>query len=102
MASAPSTQTNGATNSIMGSAKEMVGGAVGSDSMQNEGKKQDAEGETEKKTAQTADAADGLYNQVAGKVNAVMGSMMGDSTKEASGKAQETAGQAKKVANKPV
>ncbi|KAJ7906459.1 hypothetical protein B0H13DRAFT_2333495 [Mycena leptocephala] len=58
--------------------------------------------ETEKKTAQAADAADGLYNQVAGKVNNVIGSMMGDTKKEASGKAQETAGQAKKEANKPV
>ncbi|KAJ7915220.1 hypothetical protein B0H13DRAFT_2000760 [Mycena leptocephala] len=95
-------QTNGATNSMMGSAKEMVGGAVGSKSMQNDGKQQHAEGEAEKKTAQTADAADGLYNQVAGKVNNVIGSMMGDQSKEASGKAQEIAGQAKKEANKPI
>ncbi|KAJ7906457.1 hypothetical protein B0H13DRAFT_2020708 [Mycena leptocephala] len=101
MTSVP-TQTNGATNSMMGSAKEMVGGAVGSDSMQRDGKEQHAKGETEKKTAQTADAADGLYNQVAGMVNKVAGQVMGDSTKEASGKAQETAGQAKKEANKPV
>jgi hypothetical protein len=43
------------------------------------------QGETEKKTAQTADAADGLYNQVAGMVNKVAGQVMGDSTKEASG-----------------
>jgi hypothetical protein len=59
-----------------------VGGAVGSKSMQNDGKQQHAEvrflfimlsfnlplttflqGEAEKKTAQTADAADGLYNK---------------------------------------
>jgi hypothetical protein len=44
------------------------------------------QGETEKKTAQAADAADGLYNQVAGKVNNVIGSLMGDQSKEASGK----------------
>jgi hypothetical protein len=41
-------------------------------------------GETEK-TAQTADAADGLYNQIAGTANELMGQVMGDSTKEASG-----------------
>jgi hypothetical protein len=43
------------------------------------------QGETEKKTAQAADAADGLYNQMAGKVNNVIGSMMGDDAKKASG-----------------
>ncbi|KAJ7926718.1 hypothetical protein B0H13DRAFT_1861970 [Mycena leptocephala] len=58
-------------------------------------------GETEK-TAQTADAADGLYNQIAGTANELMGQVMGDSTKEASGKEQETASQAKKEANKPI
>ncbi|KAJ7915202.1 hypothetical protein B0H13DRAFT_2000721, partial [Mycena leptocephala] len=56
MSSAP-----GGANSMMGSAKEMVGSAVGSNSMTQEGKQQHAEGETEKKTAQTADAADGLW-----------------------------------------
>ncbi|KAJ7804279.1 hypothetical protein B0H13DRAFT_2388482 [Mycena leptocephala] len=96
-------QTGGGANSMMGSAKEMAGDI----------------GETEK-TAQAADAADGLYNQVAGKVNNVIGSMMGDDAKKASWncdilllfttrprssphrKAQEIAGQAKKEANKPV
>jgi hypothetical protein len=72
--------------------------------MQNNGKQQQAEvgfpssyylfdpslttllqGEAEKKTAQTADAADGLYNQVAGMVNKVAGQVMGDSKQEASG-----------------
>ncbi|KAJ7809823.1 hypothetical protein B0H13DRAFT_2385043 [Mycena leptocephala] len=35
-------QTNGGANSMMGSAKEMVGGAVGSDSMERDGKEQHA------------------------------------------------------------
>ncbi|KAJ7884994.1 hypothetical protein B0H13DRAFT_1514965, partial [Mycena leptocephala] len=78
-------QTNGGANSMMGSAKEMVGGAFGSDSMEREGKEQHAKGETEKKSAQAADAADGLYNQMAGKANAIVGSVMDDKTKEASG-----------------
>ncbi|KAJ7841248.1 hypothetical protein B0H13DRAFT_1910387 [Mycena leptocephala] len=63
-----STQTNGGANSMMGSAKEMVGGAVGSESMKRDGKQQHAEAETEKKTAQAADAADGLMNQLAASV----------------------------------
>ncbi|KAJ7915206.1 hypothetical protein B0H13DRAFT_1872298 [Mycena leptocephala] len=42
MSSAPS-QTNGGANNMMGSAKEMVGGAVGSDSMERDGKEQHAE-----------------------------------------------------------
>ncbi|KAJ7839481.1 hypothetical protein B0H13DRAFT_1911229 [Mycena leptocephala] len=107
MASSTPSQTNGGANSMMGSAKEMltpvqVGGAVGSDSMQRDGKEQHAKGETEKTAAQTADAADGWMNQMAGTANKVIGQVMGDKTKEASGKAQETAGQAKKEANKPV
>jgi uncharacterized protein YjbJ (UPF0337 family) len=80
-----------------------VGGAFGSDSMEREGKGQHAkvgfflscymfyppltiflQGETEK-TAQAADAADGLYTQMAGKANAIVGSVMDDKTKEASG-----------------
>jgi uncharacterized protein YjbJ (UPF0337 family) len=77
-----------------------AGDIVGSNSMKKDGKRQHAEvrffyhlypplttflqGETEKKTAQTADAADGLYNQVAGKVINVIGSMMGDDAKKAS------------------
>jgi hypothetical protein len=76
-----------------------VGGSSGSDSMR-EGKEQHAEvgfllscyifhppltiflqGETEKKTAQTADAVHGLYTQIAGTAN----KLMGNTTKEASG-----------------
>jgi uncharacterized protein YjbJ (UPF0337 family) len=81
-----------------------VGGAVGSDSMQRDGKEQHAkvrfpsssclfdpllttllQGETEKKTAQTADATDGLMNQIAGTATKLMGKMTGDQSQEMSG-----------------
>ncbi|KAJ6535153.1 hypothetical protein B0H19DRAFT_1185141 [Mycena capillaripes] len=95
-------QTNGQINSVVGTAKEVVGNMTGMQSMQNNGKEQHMKGEAEQKTAQAQEYGSGMLDRATGAVKQAVGAVTGDSTQEATGKMQNAAGQAKTEANKPM
>ncbi|CAK9782256.1 hypothetical protein CC85DRAFT_240183 [Cutaneotrichosporon oleaginosum] len=94
-------KASGQYNSVMGSAKEAVGGAIetvtGStqpSSWTTAGKEQHAKGETEIKAAEAKAYAEGLGDRVQGKIDSVVGAATGDRTKQAQGNIQHDKGQA--------
>lgn len=108
-------KASGQYNSMMGSAKEALGGAIESVSGSNEpsswttagtshqrlvkrtrvnqsGKQQHIQGEGEIKAAEAQAYAEGLGDRVQGKVDSVVGAATGDKTQQAQGNAQHDKG----------
>ncbi|KAJ7662738.1 hypothetical protein DFH06DRAFT_357381 [Mycena polygramma] len=92
-------KTSGQTDSMIGSAKDAVGSAVGATGLQKDGKEQHAKGEGEYKTAQTEGYVQGALDSVTGMAKDTYGAVMGDNSKQAEGKVQQTKGDAQKAAN---
>ncbi|KAJ6473423.1 hypothetical protein C8R47DRAFT_1076715 [Mycena vitilis] len=92
-------KTSGQADSMIGSAKDAVGGAIGSTDMQSKGKAQHASGEGEYKTAETKGYVAGAIDSVTGMAKNTIGAVTGDNTQQAEGKVQQTKGDAQKAAN---
>ncbi|TIB66868.1 hypothetical protein E3P77_01987 [Wallemia ichthyophaga] len=86
MSSDPS-KTNAQWNSTVGTAKESLGNAVGSEDYSKAGKEQHAKGEAERKEAEAKQYGEGMN---------VGGAVTGDKEKQAEGAAREEKGETKR------
>ncbi|TIB42155.1 hypothetical protein E3P86_00488 [Wallemia ichthyophaga] len=95
MSSDPS-KTNAQWNSTVGTAKESLGNAVGSEDYSKAGKEQHAKGEAERKEAEAKQYGEGMVDSAAGKIKNVGGAVTGDKQKQAEGAAREEKGDTKR------
>ncbi|KAH8687436.1 hypothetical protein BGZ60DRAFT_465765 [Tricladium varicosporioides] len=77
----------GAWNQTVGSAKETVGGLIGSEDLKRAGAQQNAEGKGQEAQGQLNDFSSGIANRVSGAVGGVVAGVTGD--RDAQLKAQE-------------
>ncbi|KAL8759122.1 MAG: hypothetical protein Q9199_001004 [Rusavskia elegans] len=75
-------RTEGSWNQTLGSAKESVGGLVGSESMKKEGAQQNAEGKGQEAQGQLSDFGSGVSDRVKGAVGGMAAGVTGDREKE--------------------
>ncbi|CZR53003.1 probable mismatched base pair and cruciform DNA recognition protein [Phialocephala subalpina] len=80
-------RTEGSWNQTVGSAKEAVGGLIGSQDLKNAGARQNAEGKGQEAQGQLNDFGSGIANRVTGAVQGGVAGLAGD--REAQLKAQE-------------
>ncbi|KAE8216844.1 hypothetical protein CF327_g97 [Tilletia walkeri] len=98
---------SGATESVLGTAKEMAGQALGyvapetSASLEKTGAQQHAIGETETKAAQAQGYVEGMVDKATGKKDSIVGAVTGDEMQEAQGSAKEAKGDIKTSINNP-
>lgn len=71
-------RTAGSWAQTIGSAKEAVGGLVGSESLKQAGQQQHAEGQQQEARGQLQDLGDGLSNRVQGTLGSVKTSILGE------------------------
>ncbi|KAK0551891.1 hypothetical protein OC846_002441 [Tilletia horrida] len=106
MSSEPS-KTQGHTESLLGSAKEMLGSTISpvapetGTNLQQSGASQHAKGETEVKAAQTQGYVEGLTDKVEGKYHSIAGAVKSDEPQKQIGQAKEVKGELKKNINNP-
>lgn len=86
---------------MKGTAVETIGSMTNSQSLQESGKKEHAEGEAEYKAAQAKGMGQGMADRLVGKKDSILGSMTGDKSKQASGEAQQEKGKVQQKANEP-
>ena len=72
----------GSWNQTMGSAKESMGGLIGSESMKKEGAQQNAEGKGQEAQGQLSDFGSGVQDRVKGAVGGMAAGVTGDREKE--------------------
>ncbi|TVY82165.1 hypothetical protein LSUE1_G004299 [Lachnellula suecica] len=77
----------GSWNQTVGSAKEAVGGLVGSEDLKRQGQQQNAEGKGQEAQGQLNDFGSGIANRVSGTVGGAVAGVTGD--REAQLRAQE-------------
>ncbi|CAD6885998.1 unnamed protein product [Tilletia controversa] len=98
---------SGATDSTIGTAKQMAGQALGyvapesGASLENTGAQQHAKGETETKAAQAQGYVEGMIDKAFGKKDSVVGAVTGDNAQKAQGEAKEQKGDIKTSINNP-
>ncbi|RDW81977.1 hypothetical protein BP6252_03089 [Coleophoma cylindrospora] len=80
-------RTEGSWNQTVGSAKEAVGGLIGSEDLKRAGAQQNAEGKGQEAQGQLSDFGSGIANRVTGAVGGAVAGVTGD--REAQLKAQE-------------
>jgi len=80
-------RTEGSWNQTVGSAKEAVGGLIGSEDLKRTGAQQNAEGKSQEAQGQLNDFGSGVADRVAGAVGGAVAGVTGD--RDAQLKAQE-------------
>ncbi|KAL8770661.1 MAG: hypothetical protein Q9209_003729 [Squamulea sp. 1 TL-2023] len=75
-------RTEGSWNQTLGSARESVGGLIGSESLKKEGAQQNAEGKGQEAQGQLSDFGSGVQDRVKGTVGGIAASITGDREKE--------------------
>jgi len=75
-------RTQGNYDQTMGSAKQALGGLVGSESMQQEGQQQNASGKGMKAEGQLADFGSGLKDRAQGAIQGGVAGLTGDREKQ--------------------
>jgi len=80
-------RTQGSWNQTVGSAKEAVGGLIGSQDLKNAGAQQNAEGKGQEAQGQLNDFGSGIANRVGGAAQGAVAGITGD--RDAQLKAQE-------------
>ncbi|KAL8890622.1 MAG: hypothetical protein Q9215_002268 [Flavoplaca cf. flavocitrina] len=75
-------RSEGSWNQTMGSAKESMGGLIGSESMKKEGAQQNAEGKGQEAQGQLSDFGSGVQDRVKGAVGGMAAGITGDREKE--------------------
>ncbi|KAF8935621.1 hypothetical protein CPC16_008679 [Podila verticillata] len=79
-------------NQYMGSAKETIGSAIGSENLAANGAAQRAQAEAAQRLADTKTHTEGLGHTVEGQAQKKVGSLTGDRSMEARGHANEALG----------
>lgn len=93
-------RTEGAAEKVGGKIKEAVGGVVGNEQMQAEGRAKAMQGEAKEEAAKAGERAKGAVHEAAGKVKNVVGAVTGSGRMQAEGKATELEGEARQKANR--
>ncbi|KAL8733893.1 MAG: hypothetical protein Q9166_001881 [cf. Caloplaca sp. 2 TL-2023] len=75
-------RSEGSWNQTLGSAKESIGGLVGSESLKKEGSQQNAEGKGQEAQGQLSDLGSGVQDRVKGTLGGIGASITGDREKE--------------------
>ena len=75
-------RTEGSYNQTMGSAKEMIGNAVGYETLKKEGQQQNAEGKGMEAEGQLADLGSGAKGRVQGTLGGMAAGVTGDREKQ--------------------
>lgn len=76
-------RTEGSWNQTLGSGKEFIGGLVGSESLKQEGIKQNQAGKEQEARGQLTDLSEGVSDRVSGAVGGVVAGLTGDKKAEA-------------------
>jgi len=71
-------RSDGSWNQTVGSAKEALGGFVGSEDLKRKGQQQNAEGKAQEAQGQLNDFGSGIANRVAGAVGGAVAGITGD------------------------
>ncbi|KAK4164846.1 putative cruciform dna recognition protein [Cladorrhinum sp. PSN259] len=88
-------RTTGSWNQTAGSAKEFVGGVIGSENLKQEGRKQNLEGQEQEAHGQVSDFTSGAADRVAGTVGSGVAAITGDRVKQAEYQDQHDEGKTK-------
>ncbi|KAK3986325.1 hypothetical protein QBC44DRAFT_248453 [Cladorrhinum sp. PSN332] len=88
-------RTAGSWNQTAGSAKEFVGGVIGSENLKQEGRKQNVEGQEQEAKGQINDLTSGVADRVAGTVGSGVAAISGDRVKQAQYQDQHDEGKTK-------
>ncbi|KAG0237283.1 hypothetical protein BGW41_000241 [Actinomortierella wolfii] len=83
-------------NSTIGTAKEKIGSAIGSESLAASGAEQRARGETAQKAADAKTHAEGLQNKAKGEIQKNVGSLTDNTSQQAKGHANVALGDAQR------
>ncbi|KAL8950785.1 MAG: hypothetical protein Q9222_003192 [Ikaeria aurantiellina] len=75
-------RSEGSWNQTLGSAKESLGGLIGSESLKKDGAQQNAEGKGQEAQGQLSDFGSGVQDRVKGAAGGMMAGVMGDREKE--------------------
>jgi len=75
-------RTEGSYNQTMGSAKEMLGNAVGAEGLKKEGQQQNAEGKGMEAEGQLADFGSGMKDRAQGALGGIGAGITGDRAKQ--------------------
>ncbi|WVQ85716.1 hypothetical protein IAT38_007882 [Cryptococcus sp. DSM 104549] len=105
-------KVNGQINSLVGSAKVLVGNTIESayaavggstepSSFTTEGQKQHDQGEAEITAAKAQGYVEGVGDRLEGKKDSIVGAVTGDKAQQASGNLQHDKGEAQMDVNKP-
>ncbi|KAK2065212.1 hypothetical protein LY76DRAFT_586506 [Colletotrichum caudatum] len=73
-------RANGSWNQTVGSAKETVGGLVGSENLKQQGREQNLEGQSQEAKGQLNDYTSGIGNRVQGTLGSTVAGLTGDKT----------------------
>ncbi|TLD29367.1 hypothetical protein PspLS_03518 [Pyricularia sp. CBS 133598] len=83
---------SGSMNQTIGSAKETLGGIVGSESLKAAGREQNRSGQEQEAKGQLSDLGAGVSDRVTGTLGAAAAGLMGDQTKQNEYQAQHDSG----------
>ncbi|KAL8705900.1 MAG: hypothetical protein Q9201_000998 [Fulgogasparrea decipioides] len=75
-------RSEGSWNQTLGSAKESLGGLLGSESLKKEGTQQNAEGKGQEAQGQLSDLGSGVQDRIKGTLGGIGASITGDREKE--------------------
>ncbi|KAL8866949.1 MAG: hypothetical protein Q9174_005977 [Haloplaca sp. 1 TL-2023] len=75
-------RTEGSWNQTLGSAKESLGGLVGSEALKKEGQQQNAEGKGQEAQGQLSDLGSGVQDRIKGTMGGIGAAITGDREKE--------------------
>lgn len=92
-------KTGAKKDQFVGNAKDTFGGAVGNNSLQSEGKAQNASGSLEEGIATVQGYVSGAASQVEGAVKGAYNALVGDNSGEAAAKATKAKGETQKEWN---
>ncbi|KIN05692.1 hypothetical protein OIDMADRAFT_16937 [Oidiodendron maius Zn] len=85
-------RSQGAWNQTVGSGKEFVGGLVGSESLKQQGREQNADGKAQEAQGQLSDLGSGISNRVSGAVGGTVAGITGDRDAQLKAQNQHDAG----------
>jgi uncharacterized protein YjbJ (UPF0337 family) len=94
-----SKRIKGAARQVGGKVKAAVGGAIGNERMQAEGKASELGGKAQKEAAKAAERVKGAAEQVTGAVKRGVGKVIDNEQMEVEGRAKELKGSARRKAN---